>query len=91
VHEKIGITSTTDAYEALEPHIDARTMEIHHTKHHQTYTDKLNAALEKCLTEIQEKVILEYYLILIRFQQIKKVLSILTVEDLITTGYFGTI
>ena len=34
-------------YAAVEPHIDARTMEIHHTKHHQTYTDKLNAALEK--------------------------------------------
>ena len=34
-------------YAALEPHIDARTMEIHHTKHHQAYTDKLNGALEK--------------------------------------------
>ena len=33
------------AYEALEPHIDAETMRIHHLKHHQTYTDKLNAAL----------------------------------------------
>jgi superoxide dismutase, Fe-Mn family len=33
------------AYNALEPHIDARTMEIHHTKHHQGYVDKLNAAL----------------------------------------------
>lgn len=33
------------AYDALEPHIDARTMEIHHTKHHQGYTDKMNAIL----------------------------------------------
>jgi len=35
------------SFDALEPHIDARTMEIHYTKHHQGYTDKLNAALEK--------------------------------------------
>ncbi|HUR91658.1 MAG TPA: superoxide dismutase, partial [Gemmatimonadaceae bacterium] len=32
---------------ALEPHIDAKTMEIHHGKHHQTYVTKLNEALEK--------------------------------------------
>jgi superoxide dismutase, Fe-Mn family len=35
------------AHDALEPHIDARTMEIHHGKHHQTYVNNLNAALEK--------------------------------------------
>lgn len=34
------------AYNALEPHFDARTMEIHHTKHHQGYTTKVNATLE---------------------------------------------
>ena len=34
------------AHDALEPHIDAKTMEIHHGKHHNTYITKLNAALE---------------------------------------------
>ncbi|WP_320672019.1 superoxide dismutase [Patulibacter defluvii] len=34
------------AFDALEPHIDAKTMEIHHDKHHQAYVDKLNAAVE---------------------------------------------
>jgi Fe-Mn family superoxide dismutase len=34
-------------FSALEPHIDARTMEIHHGKHHQTYVNNLNAAIEK--------------------------------------------
>jgi Fe-Mn family superoxide dismutase len=42
------------AYDALEPYIDARTMEIHHTKHHQGYVAKTNAALEDThLTEVK--------------------------------------
>src|ERR1035441_8176954 len=35
------------SYDALEPHIEARTMEIHYTKHHQAYVTNLNAALDK--------------------------------------------
>jgi Fe-Mn family superoxide dismutase len=34
------------AYDALEPHIDEQTMQLHHDKHHQAYVDKVNAALE---------------------------------------------
>ncbi len=45
------------AFDALEPHIDARTMEIHHDKHHAGYTSKLNAALEG--TEFASKSIEE--------------------------------
>ncbi len=46
------------SYDALEPSIDAKTMEIHHTKHHQGYVDKLNAALEK-YPELQDKSVEE--------------------------------
>ncbi|WP_339171961.1 superoxide dismutase [Solibacillus sp. FSL R5-0691] len=47
----------TYAYDALEPHIDAKTMEIHHTKHHNTYVTNLNAAVEG--TEYADKDINE--------------------------------
>jgi superoxide dismutase, Fe-Mn family len=43
------------SYDALEPHIDARTMEIHYTKHHQAYTDGLNKALSSLGSEWQNK------------------------------------
>lgn len=44
------------AYDALEPFIDAKTLEIHHTKHHQSYVDKLNAALE-AYPDLQDKTV----------------------------------
>ena len=44
---KFELSKINYAYDALEPFIDARTMEIHHTKHHQGYVNNLNAALEK--------------------------------------------
>ncbi len=44
----------TYSYDSLEPHIDAQTMEIHYTKHHQGYINKLNTALENH-SELQDK------------------------------------
>ncbi|MHC2145540.1 superoxide dismutase [Pseudomonas sp. 210_17 TE3656] len=40
------LPALTYAYDALEPHIDTQTMQIHHSKHHQTYINNLNAAVE---------------------------------------------
>lgn len=45
--KKFELPSLPYSYDSLEPHIDARTMEIHYTKHHQAYINGLNAALEK--------------------------------------------
>ena len=42
------------AYNALEPHIDAQTMRIHHDKHHDTYVNNLNAALE-AIADLQKQ------------------------------------
>ena len=50
------------AYDALEPHIDARTMEIHYTKHHAAYVNKLNAAIEG--TEMAGKSLEEIFQIM---------------------------
>ena len=47
----------TYSYDALEPNIDARTMEIHHSKHHQAYTTNLNNAIAG--TELESKSIEE--------------------------------
>ncbi len=52
-----NLPKLTYAYDALEPHIDARTMEIHHSKHHNGYTTKLNGAIEG--TELDGKSIEE--------------------------------
>ncbi len=45
--QKYSLPELGYSFDALEPFIDAETMEIHFTKHHQTYVDKLNAALDK--------------------------------------------
>jgi Fe-Mn family superoxide dismutase len=46
------------AYDALEPYIDARTMEIHHSKHHNAYTTNLNAAAGTDMEGNQENILI---------------------------------
>ena len=48
---KFDLPKLPYSYDALEPHIDAKTMEIHHAKHHQAYVNGLNAALDNPLLE----------------------------------------
>jgi Fe-Mn family superoxide dismutase len=57
-HMKYELPKLPYAYDALEPYIDARTMELHYTKHHQTYVTKLNEALDKH-PEIADKPLAE--------------------------------
>ena len=58
--KKFKLAPLPYSFDALEPYLDARTMEIHYTKHHQGYVDKLNQAIEK-YPELYEKSI-EYLL-----------------------------
>jgi len=59
------LTKLPYAYDALEPHFDAKTMEIHHSKHHAAYTDNLNKALNsegcECKCECGNKTLLEIF------------------------------
>ena len=53
---KLTLPALTYSYDALEPFFDARTMEIHHTKHHQAYVNNFNAAMEKYPSLSYEKL-----------------------------------
>lgn len=55
---KYTLPSLPYDFGALEPYIDAQTMEIHHDKHHQAYVNNLNAAIEKC-PELESKSLIE--------------------------------
>ena len=71
------------SHDALEPHIDQKTMEIHHWKHHACYTSKLNAALEG--TEHAEKSIEE----LMKSMDMENSDLRNNGEDILITVFFG--
>ena len=59
------------SYGALEPYIDAQTMEIHHSKHHQAYVDKLNGVIDK-YPELQSKSLEDLLLGINKFKMDEK-------------------
>ena len=78
IWENMRLPPLPYSYDALEPHIDARTMEIHYTKHHQTYTDKKLTPLLKNVHPLsREEDIVGDIINLDQVQRIKKVLSTL--------------
>ena len=74
--------------DALEPHVDARTMEIHHGKHHQTYIDKLNGALE-CHSELNSNSVENLISDLSRIPKIFEVRFVTTEEGITIIPSFG--
>ncbi len=54
--QKHSLPKLSYAFDALEPYMDAKTVEIHYSKHHQTYCDKLNLTLEKYPSLFEKKV-----------------------------------
>ncbi len=76
------------AYDALEPHFDKQTMEIHHTKHHQTYVNNANAALEN-LPEFADLPVEELITKLDQCQRTKKPCCVTTRAATLTTACSG--
>ena len=75
------------SYDALEPYIDAKTMEIHHSKHHQTYITNLNKALES-YPELFEKSLEDLLANLDQIPELELQLEMVVVV-IIITHYFG--
>ena len=78
------------AYDALEPHFDKQTMEIHHTKHHQTYVNNANAALES-LPEFANLPVEELITKLTNCQQTRKPYCAITLVVTLTTACSGKV
>lgn len=76
------------AYDALEPHFDKQTMEIHHTKHHQTYVNNANAALES-LPEFASLPAEELITKLDQLQLTRKPYCVTTLAAMLTTASSG--